>query len=386
MKGHLVERSPGHWSIVLDARDAAGNRKRRWFSFRGGKREAQRRCAELIAAGQSGGAVDPQRLTVAEYLDRYLADYVEVNVAPSTAQTYRDMLAHVRRHLGSRPLQKLRPDELQAMYAAIARSGLAPRTVRHVYMVFSQALKQAKTWRLVRDNVAEAVKPPPVPGKELPILQPEQARKLLDQMRDRPLYLFASIALKTGLRRGEILGLRWCDLNLDAGRLHVEQALEETLTRGVRVKAPKTRAGRRIITLSPDLVAELRAHWRGQQEQRLQQGLGRASPDSPVLATPDGGWLRPVLVSMQWPRAMRAIGMPGVTIHSLRHTHASTVIASGMDILSVSRRLGHGSPTITLCTYGHMIHGTDEKAATIIGQAFGSNWVANSGKTPHVPG
>jgi hypothetical protein len=166
MKGHLVERSPGHWAIVIDVRDpATGKRKRRWHSFAGTKRAAQTRAAELIAAAQGGGAVDPQRLTVAEFLDRYLADYVEVNVAPSTAQTYRDMLVHVRRHLGSRPLQKLRPDELQAMYAAITRSGLAPRTVRHVHMVFSQALKQAKTWRLVRDNVAEAVKPPPVPGK-----------------------------------------------------------------------------------------------------------------------------------------------------------------------------------------------------------------------------
>jgi integrase len=114
----------------------------------------------------------------------------------------------------------------------------------------------------------------------------------------------------------------------------------------------------------------------------LQQGLGRVSPDSPVLATPEGGWLRPVLMSMRWPRAMRAIGMPGVTIHCLRHTHASTLIASGMDILSVSRRLGHGSPTITLAVYGHMIHGSDERAAAIIGQAFGSNPVAGRDKNP----
>src|SRR5262245_211918 len=141
MRGHLVERSPGRWAIVLDVRDpATGKRKRRWHSFKGTRRQAQVRAAELIATAQGGGAVDPQRLTVAEFLDRYLADYVEVNVAPSTAQTYRDMLVHARRHLGNRPLQKLRPDELQAMYAAIARSGLAPRTVRHVHMVFSQAL------------------------------------------------------------------------------------------------------------------------------------------------------------------------------------------------------------------------------------------------------
>jgi integrase len=191
------------------------------------------------------------------------------------------------------------------------------------------------------------------------------------------LYLLASLALATGLRRNEALALRWSDVDLDAGRLRVEQALEETQAHGIRVKAPKTRNGRRTIALPASAVAELRAHWKTQQEQRLAAGLGKAPGTSPVFADLDGRFLSPNAVTKAWPRAMTAIGMPEITLHSLRHTHASMLIASGMDILTVSRRLGHGSPTVTLRVYAHLIAGSDDRAAQIIEQAFGSKMVAD---------
>jgi integrase len=132
------------------------------------------------------------------------------------------------------------------------------------------------------------------------------------------------------------------------------------------------------------LVAELRQRWREQQEQRLGIGLGKAPDSAPVFATADGRHLSPSALSKNWPRVMAAIGMSGVTLHSLRHTHASMLIASGMDILTVSRRLGHSSPTITLSVYGHLIHGTDDRAAQIMEAAFGngSNSVASGARKP----
>jgi integrase len=185
---------------------------------------------------------------------------------------------------------------------------LAPRTINHVHSVVFQTLKQAKIWGVIRDNVAEAVKPPPVPDQELPILQPDRARELLEALRGHPFYLIAALALATG--------------------------------------------------------------------------MGKAPPDSQVLATFNGKPQSPNAVTKSWPRAVAAIGMPGVTLHSLRHTHASMLIASGMDVLTISRRLGHGSPTITLRVYGHLIHGADDRAAQIIDAAFGSKMVADSGKKP----
>jgi integrase len=386
MKGHVRERSPGHWAIVLDSRNPeTGERKRRWVSFAGTKRQAQIRCAELIAEVQSGATVDPSRVTVEAYFSRFQSDWAAVHVSAQTARRYHSLLNHACRHLGNRQLQKLRPVDLAALYAALSRSGLAPRTINHVHSVVFQALKQAKIWGVIRDNVAEMVKPPPVPDQELPILQPDRARELLEVLRGHPLYLIAALALATGMRRNEILALRWQDVDLDAGRLRVELSLEETTAHGIRFKAPKTRNGRRTISLPAHVVADLKAHWRGQQEQRLALGMGKAPPDSQVLATFDGKPQGPNAITHAWPRAMAAVGMPGITLHSLRHTHASMLIASGMDVLTISRRLGHGSPTITLRVYGHLIHGSDDRAAQIMEAAFGSKMVAESSRKPENP-
>jgi integrase len=387
MRGHIRERSPGRWAIVIDKRDPhTGERKRRWHSFAGTKRQAQVECARLVSEAQNGAAVELSRVTVGAYLDRFQSDWIAVHVSARTAERYHSLLDHARRHLGGRQLQKLRPADLATFYADLSRSGLAPRTIRHVHGLVFQALRQAKIWGVIRDNVAESVKPPPVPDHELPILQPDRARELLEALRGRPFYLIASVALASGMRRNEILGLRWRDVDLDAGRLRVELSLEETTAHGIRLKAPKTRNGRRTISLPPHIVTELRAHWRAQQEQRLAIGMGKAPPDSQVLAGVDGKPQSPSTVTKAWPRAMAAAGMPGVTLHSLRHTHASMLIASGMDVLTISRRLGHGSPTITLRVYGHLIHGTDDHAAQIMEAAFGgtngSNSVAESGKKP----
>ena len=172
------------------------------------------------------------------------------------------------------------------------------------------------------------------------------------------------------MRRNELLALRWQDVDLDAARLRVELSLEQTKRHGLRFKAPKTRHGRRSVALPSTVVAELRAHWRSQQEQRMALGIGKAPADSQVLATFDGKPRSPNAVTKEWTVAMAKAGMPRVTLHSLRHTHASMLIASGMDILTISRRLGHASPTITLGVYGHLIGSTDDRAAAIMDAAL----------------
>jgi integrase len=386
MKGHIRERSPGHWAIVIDSRDANGKRKRRWHSFRGTKRQAQVECARLISEMRGGGAVDPSRITVGQFLDRFERDWIVVHTSARSAERYRDALVHVRRELGERPLQKLRPADLAALYATLSRSGMAPNGVRMVHRVLHRALGQAKTWGVVRDNVTEVIKPPPAPDQEREILQPDRARELLEKLRGHPLYMLASLALATGARRNELLALRWQDVDLDAGRLRIETALEQTRGHGVRVKAPKTRKGRRTISLPAHTVANLRAHWRAQQEQRLALGIGKSPADSPVLATFDGRLPSPEAITKAWSRAIAAIGMPDAGLHSLRHTHVSMLLASGMDILTISRRIGHASVKVTLDTYGHLIHGTDDRAAQIMDAAFGngSSPVADNGKKPEI--
>jgi integrase len=372
MKGHIRERSPGRWAIVLEVRDAAtGKRKRRWHSFAGTKREAQVECARLVAEAKGGGAIEPIRITVAQFLDRFDRDWIASHVSARSAERYRGALAHPRKQLGDRRLQKLAPADLAALYASLHRDGLSPRTVKHVHVVLHRALGQAKVWGIIRDNPAEIAKPPKVQQQETDMLQPKEAARLLERLRGKPLYLFASLGLATGMRRNEILGLRWRDLDFDGARLTVAQALEQTKAHGIRVKAPKTKHGRRTISLPAHAVTELRAHWREQQEQRLALGLGRATADAPVFATHDGKWMSPGGVTRAWIRQMESLGMSDVTLHSLRHTHASMLIKGGVDIITVSRRLGHASPKVTLEVYGHLIHGSDDQAAEIMEAAFG---------------
>ena len=178
-----------------------------------------------------------------------------------------------------------------------------------------------------------------------------------------------ALALASGARRGELLALRLKDFNANAGTLRIERSLEQTKM-GLRFKSPKTKHGRRTISLPPAIVAELQAHLLRQQERRLSLGIGRAKPEDLLFARWDGGTRSPHWLTQKFSQAMRALKIEGVTVHSLRHTHASQLIAAGMDVLTISRRLGHGSATITLSTYGHLFRNTDARAAEILETTF----------------
>ena len=208
-----------------------------------------------------------------------------------------------------------------------------------------------------------------VEDTEVDILREGEIKELLDKLRGRLLYTVALLALATGMRRGEMLALRWQDVDLDAGKIRVERSLEQTKVGGLRFKSPKTKRGRRNITIPPAVVGELRAHRKAQQERWLAFGRGRLLEDTLVFATWDGEIRSPNALSTEWAETMLNFGMKA-TLHSLRHSHASQLIAAGMDVLTISRRLGHASAAITLGVYGHLFSSTDDRAAAIMQASF----------------
>jgi integrase len=365
-QGHIRPRGSGTWELKFDlGRDGLGKRQSRYVSFKGTKREAQAELTWLLAAQAKGEFIDPSKVTAAEFFDRWQRDWAALNVSRKTLERYSDLLRkHVVPHVGALPVQRLRPVHLNELYAKLAKV-LAPRTVGHVHRVVHRALGHAMRWGVVAQNPASLVSPPPVAAEEIETLTMAQVQTVLADLRGRILGLMATTLLGTGMRRGELLALRWADVDLDRGRLRVEQSLEQTRA-GLRFKAPKTRHGRRSISIPPSLAADLRSHWKAQQQQRLALGLGKAPADALVFATFDGKARSPNALTKQWSVAMKAAGFPNVTLHWLRHTHASHLIASGMDVLTISRRLGHGSPTITLGVYGHLFPNTDDRAAQIM--------------------
>ena len=369
MKGHIRERSPGHWAIILDVPGDDGNRRRKWHSFKGSKREAQAECARLITEMKAGAYVEQHRQTLNDFLDHWERDWAATNVSPKTNERYSELLrTHVRPHIGAKPIQSIRVEDLNRLYSDLHQK-IAPRTVKHIHRLLHRVLGHATKWGTLKRNVVALVDAPKVQATEAPALQLAEIPKMFAGLRDRILFPIAVVALGTGMRRGELCALRWQDVDLDVGTLRVEQSLEQTRKVGLRFKAPKSARGRRTISLSPAVVAELRRHWMAQQEQRLTLGLGKAPPDALVFATWDGNPRQALGLTKDFSQAMEAIGLPHVTLHSLRHTHASQLITSGMDILTVSRRLGHSSPAITLTVYGHLLS-PEDRAADIMQATF----------------
>jgi integrase len=370
MKGTLSRRGKSSWRLRYDVgTDSTGGRQRRTVTLRGTKGQAQAEAAKILATVAGGTHVDPSGETVANFVERWLRDWADSNVANKTFTRYEQLLRkHLCARVGAVPIQKLRAADLQAIYAAMAKDGLADLTRLHLHRVVSTMLKHAMQWGVVARNVAGMVDAPRVKARELEVLSPDQVRRVLDALHQPEVKSIASVALGTGLRRGELLALRRQDVNLDAATLRVEQAVEQTTRGGIVIKAPKTRHGRRAVTLAPATVAVLRDHLRMQQEQRLALGLGKAPADGFVFANWDGAIRSPHWLTQAWRKAMAAAGIRA-TFHSLRHTHASTLIAAGLDVLTISRRLGHGSPVITLGVYGHLFK-TDDRAAAIMEKAL----------------
>lgn len=377
MTGHVRRRGERSWELKFDlgTDPQTGRRLTRYHSFKGTKREAQAELTRLMAGAADGNYVDPSKLTLTEYLDRWERDWAAVHVSPKTIERYRELLRiHVRPHLGAVRLQRLRPVNLGELYAKLLRegrgdTGLSARTVGHVHRVLHKALVIAAEWELIANNPADIAKPPPAAAAEIEILTEDQVRAVLRAMRGRAMYPILALALGSGMRRGEILALTWGDIDLAAGKVRVEHSVEQTKA-GLRLKAPKTRHGRRTIALPTSVVADLRAHRAAQQELRLRLGLGKIQDSALVFPNLNGGLRSPNALTKEWCRATIDRDLPRVSLHALRHTHASQLIASGLDVLTISRRLGHGSPTITLGVYGHLFTNTDDRAAQIIEAAF----------------
>ncbi|HEY8335293.1 MAG TPA: tyrosine-type recombinase/integrase [Tardiphaga sp.] len=375
MKGNITRRGKNSWRIKFDIEAGEKGRETRYVTVRGTKKEAQIEAATIIAAASKGDYIEPSKETVAQFIERWLRDWAAGNTSNKTYTRYEQLLRlHVAAHLGAKPIQRLRATHLQTLYATLLRdTGLSARTVLHVHRAVHRMLRHAAQWGTVSQNAATLVDAPSVPDTEIDALTAAQVKAVLQTLKvsnstPKQVYTIASVALGTGMRRGELLALRWQDVDLDGALLRVERALEQTKRGGLVFKAPKTRHGRRSITLPSSTVAELRAHWRITQERRLALGVGKSPEDDLVFGNWDGTPYTPNALTKAWSLAMENAKIKA-TLHSLRHTHASTLIASGLDVLTISRRLGHGSPAITLKVYGHLFK-TDDRAAQIMEAAF----------------
>jgi integrase len=376
MRGHIRQRSPGHWAIVLDIRDEVGNRRRKWHSFAGTKREARVECSRLIAELSGGGYVEPDRTTLAAFLDRWL-EHVKTQVSPRTHERYAEIARkNIAPLLGAVLLPKLQPAQISMAYAKALTSGhrkraggLSPRTVHHMHRILRQALQQAMTWGILARNPATSVKPPKVERTKVATLSTEQAAKLLGALAHSRIYWPTLIALATGMRRGEISALRWEAIDFDRGTLQVVETVEQTKT-SLRFKPPKN-GKTRAITLPAFAVAELRCWKREQAEELLRLGI-RQTGRTLVCGRADGELHSPLALTYEFARFMRQLkDLPQVRFHDLRHSQATQLLATGIHPKIAQERLGHSSISVTLDLYSHVVESMQDEAASRVDAALG---------------
>ena len=365
MRGHIRSRYKGSYSICLNlGRDpVTGQRKQQWVSVKGTKKDAEKKLAELLHQIDTGTFVQPTKLTIADFLEQWLRDYCKANLAPNTTETYEFFVhKHIIPVIGQIPLSSLRPEHLQRLYSDKLNGGLGSRSVRYIHGTMHKALKTAVKLGMIARNPAESLDVPKIKRHDIQIMNESDIHIFLEYARDTSYHTLFYTALFTGMRRSELLALRWSDIDLLLGQISVNHTLHRLDNREVIIRQPKTARGKRTIALSPSTIEVLREHRTQQAELKKSLGVTLAEDDF-VFCQPDGSPLLPDSITQAWRRLAHRTGLNGIRLHDARHTHASLMLKQGIHPKIVQERLGHASIQITLDTYSHVAPGLQEAAA-----------------------
>ena len=332
--------------------------KRRYVSGKD-REEVRRKLTEAMANRDKGLVFDDENMTTGEYLDRWLSDCVRGSVRESTFDRDSYLVrVHIQPALGRMKLRKLSPIHVQGFYRDRLDSGLSASTVNKIHTVLHKALSQAVRWSVVPRNVTEAVKAPRPAPKEMHPLSPEEARRLLKVARGDRLEALFVLALTTGMRRGELLGLKWSDVNLKNATVSIRRTLTR-IDNGKRVALgePKTRKSGRIICLTARAVDTLKAH-RKRQIEEMMKFTGLWEDNGLVFTTETGTPINPSnLRQRSFAPLLKKAGLPQIRFHDLRHTCATLLLSQNTHPKYVQELLGHATIAITLDTYSHGVPG-----------------------------
>ena len=361
------------WRIVAELpRDpVTGKRRQKHKSVRGAKKDAERELRRLIAEIESGRLASSGRQTVGEYLQRWLRDYAVPNVAAKTYVRYEGIVrVHLIPALGEIPLESLKPTDIQSYYTSTTeRNTISNQTIVHHHRVLKQALKHAVAWELIVRNPADGAIPPRRTRPAVQTLDVEQAFRLTKGAAAYEYEGPVVLALHTGMRQAEILGLKWADIDLIKRRVHVMQTLQR-VTGSIIVKEPKSPNGRRVIPSDDRTQKMLKRQQLRQKEDQLGFGQGWQNDYGLVFTTVDGRPIDDSVLRRHFRKMLLELNLPRIRFHDLRHTHATILLILGTHPKVVSERLGHASIAITLDTYSHVLPHMQEQAAADFGNAL----------------
>ena len=385
MRGNVTRRGKDTWRLRFDIGEHPdGRRKVASVTVRGSRRQAEAELRKRLGAVDTGTYVERAKITVTDYMRGRVAQWFKSGtITLRTRERYDLLVDHqIVPHLGGRVVQSLRTLDIEQWHTALRTTGradgggLSPGTIRAAHQILNKALREAVKHGTLARNVCSSdggEKAPKAATAEIEIIPGEAIADVVKKLRGRAIYPKAIVSLFMGLRRGEVLALRWGRIDFASRMIKVRDAVEETRAAGLRIKPPKTAAGVRDIVM-PDIVIEALQDLRRETlERHIAMGLGRLTDDTFVFPKIfDGSCQSPNVYSGDWRSAVLALDLPDVSLHALRHTHVSQLIDAGVDIVRISKRIGHADPAVTLRVYGKLFRKRDDMSADVINAALGS--------------
>jgi integrase len=367
-EGSITRRKDGLYMARYTVETAIGAKRKTLYGKTRG--EVSEKLTKAMADRDEGLVFDADNLKVGEYLERWLVDSVLDTVRPTTYERYEQIVRiHVRPALGSVKLKNLTPVHVRGLYREKLEAGLSARTVQYIHVTLHKALKQAVQDGLIPRNATEAVKAPQVRREEMRPLSGDQVKVLLEVARGDRLEALYVLAIHTGLRQGELLGLKWEDVDLESGTLRVRRTLV-TAKGGPVLTAPKTKGGRRSVKLTQGAVEALRSHLK-HQLQEIDRAGSLWRENGLMFASESGEPLdRRYLTSCRYKALLKRAELPMIRFHDLRHTCATLLLSKNVNPKIVSEMLGHASIAITLDTYSHVLPNMRDQAAAAMEEAL----------------
>ena len=374
MKGSIRRRknTKNSWEITVDlGRDAEGKRRRK-FEHVQGKKAADRRLRELLVSLDRGMPISTDKVTVAEWLDKWLTEHIGPTTRQKTAERYRDVTKkRISPHIGHVQMTRLTPTDVKTLEAEWAHRGMSATGVGYGHRVLSAALKYGVKMEVLYRNPAQVVDPPRVEKREMQPPDVGTVNGILtasEEAGDRAFPALRLIAY-SGVRRGECLGLAWSQVDFARQEISIVQSLVRSADKGLILEPPKSRASRRVIDLDNGTMEVLRDHKVRQMEHRLV--LGKTYEDHDLVFPNEFGHpLNPMALTRALNRAGKRVQADRMKLHDLRHFHASLLLQSGQNPVLVSKRLGHSAVNMTLDIYGHLMPGWQREAAEVFAKAM----------------
>jgi integrase len=364
-EGTYRQRAAGTWEARLSVE---GGRR---MSFYGRTQtEAAQKLREAKKRAEQGLDLLADKLTLEEFLARWLRDSVKPSVKAKTYEGYESIVrVRVVPYLGKKKLAKLSALDVQGLYTTLAAAGLAARSIQHTHRVLHRAFEQAMRWNLIMRNLCDGAQAPRAERSEMQVWTPEQAQAFQAATSSHRMGALYTLALSTGMRQGELLGLKWTDVDLSSATLTVRRSLQWQRERKYQFVEPKTSRSRRRIHLSKAAVSALRSH--KDRQAFLQREAGEFWQEQDLVFCDDlGGPLAPSHQTATFKEAAAANGLPVIRFHDMRHTAATILLAKGVHVKLVSEMLGHSTIVLTLDTYSHLIPAMHGDAADAMDAIF----------------